>query len=193
MEFTGERPTLDHEVESSMLRYKAVAPFCVGKRVVDYGCGVGRGASYLSSFAKAVVGYDPDPEAITLAKSNFCGAQYTTEFPKFVDFDIVTSVECIEHLEKDDLRHKIELFSNTVPEIIVTTPDGDLMPYRPMRMEDRRGYHTWHYTQSELFDIFDAHYKVVVVMGCAFDPTLGRYTGHMVYARNDVNLAEAKV
>jgi ubiquinone/menaquinone biosynthesis C-methylase UbiE len=46
------------------------SPLVRGKRVLDLGCGDGRFALGVASFAKTVDGIDPDAEAIAAAKRN---------------------------------------------------------------------------------------------------------------------------
>ncbi len=52
------------------LREWGGSPLVRGKRVLDLGCGDGRLALGVASFATRVEGIDPDPEAIAAAKRN---------------------------------------------------------------------------------------------------------------------------
>ena len=54
MDFTGERPSFDQEVEGSRLRYKSILPYILNKKVIDYGCGIGLGSHMMSFFAEKV-------------------------------------------------------------------------------------------------------------------------------------------
>jgi len=49
-------------------RYEFARPFCVGKDVLDAGCGVGYGTAYLAETARRVVGVDVDADAIEYAR-----------------------------------------------------------------------------------------------------------------------------
>ncbi len=184
MEYTGERPFNGEELFSSRIRYKALAPFCLGEHVLDFGCGVGYGSYYLGEVAASVVGYDASPEAVkiaweTLARSN---VRYTNSLTNIGRIDVVASVECIEHLERDELRATLDLMRSQT--WACTTPNGDMFPYHPATASDRQGFHIWHYTYAELIELFSDFFGFVEVTGCAFDPALKQFTGYLVYASN---------
>ncbi len=189
MEFTGERPTLEHEIGSSRIRYAAILPHCYNLNVLDFGCGIGHGSNLLARYATDVVGYDSHAGSIVEATEHFAGdnLHFVAHWEPALllqDRDIVASVECIEHLERDDLVQFLRECSSRVPKITCTTPNGDLFPYHPMTKEARRGFHVWHYTYEELYELFSRFYKFVEVSGHAFDPALDRYTGHTIFATN---------
>jgi O-antigen biosynthesis protein len=86
-------------------RYEFAQPFCVGKEVLDAGCGVGYGTAHLASVALRVVGVDVSADAIEHARARY--AAPNTEFVQgdalelpFEDesFDVVCSFETIEHV-----------------------------------------------------------------------------------------------
>lgn len=190
MDFTGERPSLDQEVEGSRLRYKSILPYVFNKKVIDYGCGVGLGSHMLSFFAEKVLGFDLCKEAIKEASDVF-----KSENLKFVNvilpeypygYDIVAMVEVLEHLEKEELSKLLEDLSQRIPEIACTTPDGITMPYQPKSIQERRGYHIWHYTISELEDLFKKYYTFVEIYGHLFDPRIQKYTSYVIYGSNKV-------
>jgi len=189
MDFTGERPSLEHEVEGSRLRYKSIIPYVRNKNVFDYGCGIGLGSYMLSHFALNVTGFDVSPEAIEEAAKNFKSPDLsfiTMLTPESLrDIDILVMVEVLEHMEKDNLHTLLRLISSNVPEIACTTPDGITMPYQPMTLSERRGYHVWHYNIQELKSIFSQYYSFVEVYGHLYDPRIGRYTSYVIYASNN--------
>lgn len=194
MEFTGERPTLDFELESSRLRYAAILPYTMGKEALDFGCGVGHGSYMLSHFSSRVTGYEPNEQACKIAKENFEGNRlfFASKWNEvlFRQYEVIASVEVIEHLEKDELDRQLKLFCEMATDVVVTTPNGDLMPYQPATKEERRGYHVWHYTHEELKALFGKFYQAVFVSGHAFDPAIKRYTGYTVYATNRIPWSE---
>jgi ubiquinone/menaquinone biosynthesis C-methylase UbiE len=88
--------------------YAFAAEFVKGKVVLDVACGAGYGSSYLfSKGARAVIGGDITAEAIEAAQKFYGGEGVefrvldATRLP-FADesFDVVTSMETIEHLEQ---------------------------------------------------------------------------------------------
>lgn len=194
MEFTGERPFDQSELTSSRMRYKTILPFCAGKNVLDFGCGIGYGSYLLSKFAKNVVGFDIDKEAVEIATKKFAGKgnpvfrntlhQSEMEPHRQDRRDIVAAVESIEHLEKEDLVQQLKVFKNFAPELVATTPNGDLFPYHPGTKADRIGFHTWHYTYDELVLLFLDFYAFVEVMPSIYDPYMNEFTGYLIYASN---------
>jgi len=188
MNFTGERPTQESGIEASQMRYKSVVPFCISKNVLDFGCGIGHGSYYLAEYAKSVRGYDHCKEAINEAKQS-----YKKENLTFVDFlnkegrkkfDIIVSVECIEHIEKTEIETTIEMFKSLAKELVITTPNGNFYHYHPQTKEERIGYHAWHYEYEELKQLFSKHYKFVEIYGSVKDPTILPLLGYVVFASN---------
>jgi SAM-dependent methyltransferase len=185
MKFTGERPTLEHEVESSRLRYKNILPHCRGKLVLDFGCGMGQGSYFLSRFASMVVGYDPDLEALQEAERVFAprlNLQFTTAWERWSKLvDLVTAVEVIEHMEQHDLVDLLGTLEEAGVDFTGTTPDGDLLPYDPKTPEERRGFHVKHWRHVDLEELLSQYFAFVDLSGHAFDPRLGRFTGYTFF------------
>lgn len=198
MQYTGERPDVEEGLFGSRIRYKSILPFCINKTVLDYGCGIGCGSHFLSHFSKSVVGYDICEEAIAFGNVYFDGSQnfcLTNDFECISlgkKYEVITMVELIEHLEKEDLLKLLQTFVKTNPQadLACTTPDGYLFPYQPTSKSDRRGFHIWHYTEEELQQIFRQFYKFVVVTGCARDPRLNKWTGYTIFATNKIEWSD---
>lgn len=87
-------------------RYEFARPHCVDAEVLDAGCGVGYGSSYLAEVASHVVGVDVSEEAIAYARQRYGGPNVefvvgdltALEFDD-ASFDVVCSFETIEHVE----------------------------------------------------------------------------------------------
>ena len=192
MEFTGERPTLEHEIQSSRIRYKTIIPYCINKRVLDIGCGVGHGSYLLSHFALHVTGIDVSFEAISEAKQTFKASNLTYLHSKHLDniselhVNLISMVEVFEHIEPELVTNFLTIAAK-IKEIVLTTPNGDLFTYHPATKEERRGYHVWHYTREELIELFGKYYKFVEIYAHIFDPQINQYTSYMVYATNHEN------
>ena len=78
-----------------------------GKRVLDYGCGMGDQALAMKSAgAASVVGYDPHPKA----DQALPGVTFTAELPREV-FDVVLSCSAFEHFAEPEreLKNMCEL------------------------------------------------------------------------------------
>lgn len=106
-------------------RYRLAAQFVAGKRVLDAGCGTGRGAVILSGAgAHEFVGVDIAPEAISTAMERYGSvASFTlgdlTALPfDSESFDVVVSFETIQHVA-DPVRALEELRRVVRPDGIV--------------------------------------------------------------------------
>ena len=93
-----------------LVRYAFAAPLCAGKRVLDAGCGVGYGTSYVAEHgAGHVTGVDIDPESIAYAEQRYAAPNVTFRVGDLrtlglaaASFDTVVSFEVIEHLREQE-------------------------------------------------------------------------------------------
>jgi 2-polyprenyl-3-methyl-5-hydroxy-6-metoxy-1,4-benzoquinol methylase len=96
-----------------LVRYSAVRELVAGKRVLDIACGEGYGTRLCADWgAKNVVGVDNSPDALSVAKSIFntdkCrfvlgdAEQADDLFDKGQKFDVIISLETIEHLKSPE-------------------------------------------------------------------------------------------
>ncbi len=90
-----------------MIRYAYVAPFVVGKRVLDISCGTGYGTQFIAQQgALEVVGVDVDQSAVNFASKfhahpNATFIQSDAHYVRQLEdasFDVIVSFETIEHL-----------------------------------------------------------------------------------------------
>lgn len=96
--------TTEGIVEEHLFRYEWAKPVCVGKSVLDYGCGSGYGSHLLSEIATHVTGYDISTEALKWAEyyvESRNNLEYTNQLPDEV-FDCIVCFECIEHVPDPD-------------------------------------------------------------------------------------------
>jgi SAM-dependent methyltransferase len=90
-------------------RYEFALPWCRGAEVLDAGCGVGYGSSFLGEVAARVVGVDRDEPAIAYARARYGGPNVefrvgdvaALDFPD-ASFDTVCAFETIEHVDDAD-------------------------------------------------------------------------------------------
>jgi 2-polyprenyl-3-methyl-5-hydroxy-6-metoxy-1,4-benzoquinol methylase len=188
MNFTGERPTIGHEIESSQWRYKSILPFCKDKSILEIGCGIGHGTYLLAQHTKRFVrGYDPCQEAIDEAKSTFgqsnlgfTNGDYLKEYIK--DCDIVVMVESIEHFLHDEAISLIDSIRTRGKELVITTPNGDVFPYHPKSQEEFRGFHKWHYKYEELKQVLSI-FPLTEIYGSVYDTKIDKFTSLVAFAR----------
>jgi len=111
MDYTGERAIpWDPRCARLMLyhvpRYAWALRWCVGKRVVDLGCGSGYGTMMLSWVAAHVTGVDCAYETLDYAQRHWLGAtnliyrQLDVEVDDLPDADVYVAFELLEHLDE---------------------------------------------------------------------------------------------
>ena len=171
-----EQPTREEELGPSKWRYEAILDHCRGKNVFDFGCGSGHGSRILSVIAKSVQAWERTPGVFVPRQ----GVQF---WDTPINVDIISAVEVIEHIEKDDFNNLLKGWSTKFPELVATTPNGDLFKYQPMTKSERRGYHVWHYTKEELNNLFSQYYKIVSVEDIIWDGVIEEFTAYRIYAR----------
>jgi 2-polyprenyl-3-methyl-5-hydroxy-6-metoxy-1,4-benzoquinol methylase len=90
-------------------RYEFAAKHAIGRRVIDLGSGTGYGARIMrDAGAESVIGIEINPEAVAYAQSRHGGNGVQFQEGHAEDtampdggFDLVTSFECIEHVDDD--------------------------------------------------------------------------------------------
>ncbi len=130
-------------------RYDFAAPFCVGRRVLDAGCGVGYGSARLAETAASVVGVDVSEDAIGHAQANYGGVNVSfiamdVAALDFGDasFDVVCSFETIEHVDDAERAYwpSSRASSRTTAPLVLSTPQVERTtstpanPYPPDRI-----------------------------------------------------------
>ena len=114
-------------------RYEFARPYCVGKRVLDAGCGVGYGSAFLGEAAASVVGVDVSGEAIDYARARYGGENVEFAVGDLqrlehgdAAFDAVVAFEVIEHLSHPE-RFVAEAGRVLKPDgvLVVSTPRAD--------------------------------------------------------------------
>ena len=107
---------------------KLLGELGIGQRWLDCACGAGYGSSFLSNFCNSVVGYDIDSSAIECALENYKSehVDFTEDLSKYEnDFDVVMSVETIEHMPQSDANHFLTTLRKCLNDdgiLVITTP-----------------------------------------------------------------------
>jgi len=166
----GERPSLWWT--RHLARYEfAARQASLGARVLDDGCGTGYGTALLAERLRGTtVGVDVSEDAIGFARGSFASPDVRFEVADaarlpFEDavFELVVSVEVVEHLERQE-AYLDEARRVLVPggTLVLTTPNGTWMreaghPENP--------FHTHEFSHDELGDALRARFGDVVVYG----------------------------
>jgi 2-polyprenyl-3-methyl-5-hydroxy-6-metoxy-1,4-benzoquinol methylase len=177
-----DRPVIEGDLLSSILRYRMMWPYVKGRTVVDHGCGEGHGSFMLSKHAERVYGVDIDDEAISKAKKLYTdgnlsfGQNWPSKLgPGKVCVDVVCALEFIEHVDEGCMKNLISnLWVQCSYSLIGTTPNGDKFP-RPTE------FHKLHYTYDHLYELLSHFYSSVNILGIDYDNGFNNY---MFMARN---------
>lgn len=158
-----ERIVLDKklvdEIEQDMLirrhieRYALIRQYAYG-RVIDAASGVGYGTYLVAKNpdVEKIVGVDCDRETIEYAKKNFEQGKISFQCTTFEqideEFDVMLSIETIEHLENPTVLSDMAERCN-VKEIIVSYPVKKTTHYNK--------YHLWDFNSADIEYIFSKY------------------------------------
>ena len=146
-------------------RYRFAADLCVGKRVLDLGCGEGYGVALLAERAAHVVGLDIDWRCIERSRRRYKGQGLEFVVGTGLDlhaldphsFDAVVCFEVIEHLAEHELvLHEIKH---------VLRPDGLLLLSTPNRriytdiLGSENPYHVKELSREELLSLLKQRFR----------------------------------
>ena len=146
-------------------RYEFARPHCERKAVLDAGCGVGYGSSYLGLVAERVLGVDADADAIAYARERygtdnveFAIGDVTALVHDDAAFDVMCAFEVVEHLA-DPERFVAEARR-------VLREDGVLLVSTPRAGTTRDNpFHEREYTADELTRLLQKRFRRVAVYG----------------------------
>lgn len=175
MKYTGERIIPKQNcgcVEGHNVLYAKSLPYCKDKFVLDSACGVGWGTEFLAQEAAYVIGADIDSTTIEYARKEypqknftFCVADIThLPFPNEI-FDVVNSIETVEHVKRNSIETVIGEFRRVLKPgglLLISTPDQDRYPYQPKTDAEVQGFHLWHYSQNELTVLLRPFFEVTI-------------------------------
>jgi len=161
-------------------RYRFASRWCKDKVVLDAGCGVGYGTSFIKEHgAERVVGVDIANEALVVASTNYSGEgiQFVQddceELPMIVGpFGSIVALEVFEHLEnpKAFLKRCVELLCENGT-MIVSTPNAAILP-KSVDGTPRNPYHVTEYTLTEFRSFLEKYFSCCEIFYQCRTPTL---------------------
>ena len=202
---TGERTIPDLDIENYWFRrhevvYQRLAKHCVGRDVLEAGCGEGYGADLLAGVAHRVVALDYDAAAVAHVASRYPRVEVMqanlAELPlPAASVDVVVNFQVIEHL-----WDQAQFISECAR---VLRPSGVLMVSTPNRITFSPGcdtpinpFHTRELNADELSELLiEAGFAEVSISGLFHGPLLqemdARHGGSIIDAQIARAVADA--
>lgn len=174
-EIASDSIASDNPIHQRLLRaYYEAKPFITG-RVLEPGCGEGRGIALLSDLADEYIALDKIGEVIQKLESQYPKVRFhQSVFPPFSglednSFDIIISFQVIEHI-KDDKRFLQEIHRVLKPggQAIITTPNIKMTL-------SRNPWHIREYTGGELTQLASETFDQVEMKGIAGNEKVMEY------------------
>lgn len=159
----GERPYMPNAKlnNSQSQRYKFALPYCRDKIVLDLGGGDGFGSEILSDVAEKMYCTDYSEEAIRYAKAQHQKPNiefFVQKFPPIRfdnnSFDVVVTLEVIEHIQDDSL------FLKAIRSVLI---DQGLLIVCTPNFNPKTGIGRWHvreYTEENFKNLLLKYFRV---------------------------------
>lgn len=187
LSYTGERLVPEDEklqllLVEDLAKFHFAQKYASGKRVLDAGCGAGQGTTYLAGHGAAeIFGVDIALEAVAFARNRSplgnlaFGAMDVARLGfRSGAFDMVTSVEVIEHLtDPEQYVAEIRRVLKDDGMLVLTTPNKLITSPKPGMMWP---YHIHEFYPDELFDLLGRYFSQVERWGMCIPV----YEGHPV-------------
>lgn len=176
LSYTGERlvpgnASLENLLVEDLAKFHFAAQYASGRDVLDAGCGAGQGSAYLAqNGARSVTAVDISSEAVAYAK-----AHYPVENLRFSVMDVVTlgfSAECFEmvtSIEVIEHLHNPEQYIAGIRRVL--TPTGILVLSTPNKLisSPQAGmvwpYHIHEFLPQELAVLLQRYFSSVELLG----------------------------
>ena len=175
-EITSDKLPSDNPIHQRLLRaYHLAKPYVSGK-LLELGCGEGRGIPVLAPEVDMYTAIDKISGAVDKLRAKFPSYRFEVgHFPPipFPDssFDTVIAFQVIEHVKQDDLFVKeIQRILRPGGMALLTTPNIKMTL-------TRNPWHVREYTADELTDLCSAHFSEVEMLGVAGNDKVMEYYG----------------
>lgn len=143
-------------IQCHLSRYVWAMHYCVGKTVLDVGCGTGYGTWLLGTVAEDIYGIDKSVDAIAEAMRDFNGVFFNTPLeatPASMSgkFDTVVAFEVMEHL--DDVDVGMEAVKSLLKD------DGTFVLSLPLH-QPSHWHHLRDFGYGEWREIVERHFEI---------------------------------
>ena len=202
---TGERTIPDLDIENYWFRrhqvvYQRLASRCVGREVLEAGCGEGYGADLIAGVARRVVAVDYDAAAVAHVRGRYPRVEVmqanlaALPLPD-ASVDVVVNFQVIEHLW-DQAQFVVECARVLRPSglLMVSTPNR--ITFSPGRDTPINPFHTRELNAAELSRLLiDGGFSDVSISGLFHGPRLremdARHGGSIIDAQIARAVADA--
>lgn len=160
------------KVPEQIQMYTAIANhWCIGKAVIDVGCGIGIGTNILGREAIGTYGIDINEQSARFAEQVFGNQKIkfdtadVTKMPRpTATFDVVVAIEIIEHVEDYEaiLKGMKRLYDPRRETVFfISSPNRN----SPKIKDDgpRNEYHVREWPAGEFYSVLTKHFRAVVM------------------------------
>ncbi|WP_025738500.1 class I SAM-dependent methyltransferase [Mycobacterium genavense] len=172
---TGERTIPDLDIENYWFRrhqvvYQRLATHCVGRDVLEAGCGEGYGADLIAETARRVVAVDYDEAAVAHVRARYPRVEVMranlAELPlPAASMDVVVNFQVIEHLW-DQTQFVTECARVLRPSGLLMMSTPNRITFSPGRDTPINPFHTRELNADELTELLvDAGFAEVAMHG----------------------------
>ena len=161
------------KVPTQVNMYAAIANnWCIGKAVVDVGCGIGIGTNVLGREAIGSFGIDINEESVNFARQMFGNqkikfevADITKPVPRPIgSFDVVVAIELIEHIADFEAVLKgLKRFYDEKRRTLFFISSPNRNSDKIADDKPKNEYHVREWTAGEFYSVLTKHFRAVVL------------------------------
>lgn len=183
---TGERtlPGIWHEnywFRRHEAAYRWLAPWTLGARLLEAGCGEGYGAALLAESADRVLGVDLDAATLAHAAARYPQVRFVrADLARLPLADAATEVvaclQVVEHLpDQAGFLAQCARVLRPAGTLLLTTPNR--LTFSPGLHRPVNPFHTRELSAGELAELLDPHFDVARMLAVRHAPSLARWEG----------------